>query len=60
MNTQQATVNLMRVAQGSKDDAESLRQIARQLERISAWTEARAVERMADDAERRYAEAVQK
>lgn len=55
MNTKQAIHNLMTAAKHS-DDPAKIRQYAHDLERISAWQEARDVERMADEAERRYAE----
>jgi hypothetical protein len=51
----QKVENLLTVARRS-DDAESLWQIARELEQLSAWDKAREVERKAEQAERRMAE----
>lgn len=60
MNTQNPVDRLMTKAQHNSTDAERLWQIAKSLERISAWTEARAVERLAEAAERAYAESAAK
>ena len=55
MNTDQRINNLKTDARHATDP-ERLREIARELEWMSAWVEAREVERMAEEAERRMAE----
>lgn len=53
---QQKIDKLMKVARGSRGDAESLRELAQALQENGAWNEATTVSGWAADAERKMAE----